>query len=327
MSNRDVRRLLLANGSLLNDDATQGDDEGESEFVDGQRLDTTIGFAANTRYDTIGILNVGDSDSFRVRTPQTGGQLMLVEVQGLTTGGLLPKVTVQTRNGTVVPATVLLNGLGQYVIQTGQLLAGDDYQITVSSALGAAPYSAGNYRLKVEFGSQALAHNQLLSGSVSAAASQQWWKMDVQPSQLMQLALEVGGSSSQAGVEVAIFTADGRLAYRLVSRAGDTRTAASLLLESGIYYVQVSGLAAPGSSLGTLSYRLSGTGVTDPIGPTISDSTSDPSIDSSLPQAPGTTVLPQPPPSTSTGGSTTTTTAPSTDTIYGDYYWSTGLVA
>ena len=327
MLNRDVRRLLLANGSLLNDDATQGDDEGESEFVDGQRLDTTIGFAANTRYDTIGSLNVGDSDSFRVRTPQTGGQLMLVEVQGLTTGGLLPKVTVQARNGAVVPATVLLNGLGQYVIQTGQLLAGDDYQITVSSALGAAPYSAGNYRLKVEFGSQALAHNQLLSGSVSAAASQQWWKMDVQPSQLMQLALEVGGSSSQAGVEVAIFTADGRLAYRLVSRAGDTRTAASLLLESGIYYVQVSGLAAPGSSLGTLSYRLSGTGVTDPIGPTISDSTSDPSIDSSLPQAPGTTVLPQPPPSTSTGGSTTTTTAPSTDTIYGDYYWSTGLVA
>ncbi|MFM8580062.1 MAG: hypothetical protein ACKOFW_01005, partial [Planctomycetaceae bacterium] len=327
MTNRDVRRMLLANGSLLNDDATQGDDEGESEFAEGQRLESTIGYAANTRYDTIGSLNAGDSDTFRVRTPQTGGQLMLVEVQGLTAGGLLPKVTVQTRTGAVVPATVLLIGLGQYVIQTEQLAAGDDYQVTVSAALGAAPYSTGNYRLKVEFGSDTLAHNQLLAGVVSATASQQWWKMDVQPSQLMQMALEVGGGASQAGVEVAVFTADGRLAYRLVSRTGDTRTAASLLLESGIYYVRVSGLAAPGGSLGTLSYRLSGTGITDPIGPTISDPTNDPSIDSSLPPAPGTTVLPEPPPSTSTGGTSSTTTAPSTDTIYGDYYWSTGLVA
>jgi len=329
---RNVRDLLLAGGTtLINDDTDNVDDV--EEFKDGQRLVTSLGFAENTRYETLGSLTTGDVDIFRVRTPDAAGQRMVVEVQGLSTGGLLPKVTVTTKNGTTVPATVLLNGLGQYVIQTDAVVAGDDYTISVAAALGASQYATGNYRLKVQFSDDALRHTQLLAGEVSAAASQQWWKMDVQPSQLMQLALQVGGSSSSTGVEVAIFTADGRLAYRLVSRAGDIRTAASLLLESGVYYVRVSGLAAPGTALGTLTYSLSGTNTSDPIGGTISDPTNDPSGDASLPPAPGTTVLPQPPPSTPGSGgtssstSTAPSTAPSTDTIYGDYYWSTGLVA
>ena len=88
---------------------------------------------------------------------------------------------------------------------------------------------------------------------------------------MFHLALSANQSSprSMAQVWVTIYDPLGRPVFRTLTVPGQTRTAKSIILRPGSYTIFTSLASAANAPLTTLSYTLSGIGITDPIGPSL----------------------------------------------------------
>jgi len=270
------------------------DSHADDILREAAELDTTLGFADDTHYKTIGsIVDAADVDHYRFKSavPLPGqNNVMTAVVTSLESRGLIPQVELFTENGQPVPAEVLANGNGQVVIQTEDAPADEDLVLRIRAANLGDGDSTGNYRLTIFFGGQAARLGEFARGSLTAEAPEMLHALHVGQSQLMHLLLATSAAPDAGAVWLSVYDEQGSLRYRVASVAGDTRSAGAILLDPGSYVVQVNALGIDSGPLGDIQYQLLGASVTGPLGPVIRDPTSQPVF--ACPGQPGTFCYP-----------------------------------
>jgi hypothetical protein len=177
--------------------------------------------------------------------------------------GVMPTVRVYDADHNPQAIEVLLNGNGTYTIQAVGLQPGRDYFLKVEP-----DGEAGNYRLIADFGNRPAALVTFASRTVGPLHPQDNYALYVAVTQLFQLALTAGtpGVSQRGEVRMELRDGQDRVLSSLTARAGNTVSGTSILLTPGEYRVSFR-VEVPCGPLPTLSYRLRGVNLSDPIGP------------------------------------------------------------
>src|SRR5262249_30858162 len=138
--------------------------------------------------------------------------------------------------------------------------------------------NVGNYFLGVDFGTTPVVLDTFASGSLTAAAPQQFRTLTVQQARIFHLTLSpsmAGGTAS--AVRVAFYNAARAEVFTLMAEEGTTTTG-NVSLTPGRYTVRIAGRMKDGSALAAaLAFALKGTALDSPVGPYKQDPTADPS--------------------------------------------------
>jgi hypothetical protein len=272
LSVRDIDRLLLdRTHALVNVNPTN------STLERATRLDPQPGYPA-TVLDTVGSLtSASDVHYYRVTAPRcpADARVLTVTLAGLDdVNSVVPRVVVQARDHSLVPADILLNGSGTYAVQVTGVRAGTDYYLEVSAPSDGNP-PEGNFDLHVLFGRQDADLPTFTTGTLSQTTPQSSNPLYVAESQLFQFVLsaDATGITSGEAVQMSIFDSSGVEVLRLTARAGETVSGSSVFLRPGRYTVRFTGANSSGGPLAPLNYRVRGKNLSDPIGPALEDPT------------------------------------------------------
>ncbi len=262
---------------------SEDDDESEVDTnasrVLTKELEPTEGFRPFTRYDASGTVTANRPvTEFVVKSPNsssTAVTVLTITVRGVEQNGMQPFVTLLDDDGEIVPTRVITNGLGVYTIQATGVTSGREYTARVESRSNGDGPLPGNYVFAARFGSNAIQLEQFAAGTLTPEQSTRLYQLDVAQTQLFHF--ELASASVPNGDTIAlqytVVDATGREVYRLVGLAGETRTASSVLLSQGSYLVRVNAVARDGGSIPTIAFEIGGCGISEPIGPILSDPT------------------------------------------------------
>ncbi len=259
--------LLSRDGAeFLNDDMASDDD-----FQEASRLESQREYPDTTRYLQIASLSgPNDRDFYRFRAPAVveGETLALqVVVRSLDPGAMIPAVAIFDRDDHLIPHETLVNGNGEIVVQVRTLDPERDYTVAVS-AEPQAGFDTGNYQLAISFPTAPVEMMPFVAGAIDAQGTQDVHQLYVATPQLFHLLLSVAetGTSDEVGVLVRIFDAEMHAIHQVAARPGEIRSAGSVLLNPGTYFVEALKLRIPGVDPAvTLSYALRGAVVSDPF--------------------------------------------------------------
>jgi hypothetical protein len=226
-----------------------------------------------------GITNSGDVDYYKIQSSSVGTDtVMTATVWGIESNGLSPRVRVFDSNQIPVAAQVIVNDNFSYTVQVLNPVQGATYYVEVAAANANGSNSSGNYFLGVNFGPTAIQLQNFLGGTLTASAPYTLDTLTVNQSQEFHFVLSATtpGSTAQATVQMVIVNSAGKVVF--VMTAGNKEAVSrNVYLTPGKYQVWFSGALVGGGALPALVFQLSGTTLTDPIGPEATDSTSDPS--------------------------------------------------
>ena len=290
------RDLLQAAVSTFFDESTPVKVEPEdvpeepetADFVSVRR-----GFAPFTYDEAIDtIANAAETDYFRFNTIGLGrGAHAHISIRPLRNGTLVPATVILDENRTPVPAEILVNGNGELVVQA-QLVPGKQYAIGVRADDGLARFQKGDYRLLLYFTDDAVHMEEFASGVVNDDAlprdanrvksvRQSGHKLHVGQSHLFHFSLAASAEADLVptltnGVAAHFRDEKGNIVHRLSTPMGKTRTSHSVFLTPGTYTVQVFPLSLTESKVGLAKYSVSGTQISDPFAIDPDDVTEDP---------------------------------------------------
>ena len=246
-------------------------------FLTADPLQNQPGYPVDTRFQTVTSLSYAGQESFyQITAPQPApGQsdLLTVSLAEMAVNGVLPIVSVYDANTNLVAAEILLNGNGNYVIQTAGLNPGETYYLVVSAAPAPAG-DVGNYSMVANFGAVAADLDQFVGGTLSQSDLADQYLLYIAQTQLMQFVL-AASTATNAQVSVQIFNSAGQLVFSLVGQPGQTVSGASVLLMPGTYQVSVSIVNATGT-VPAIAYWLGGSSLSEPIGVGSQDPTNEP---------------------------------------------------
>jgi Matrixin len=201
------------------------------------------------------------------------GRGKVMTVQAWTRGNkrVDPLVTVYDQTQTAVPAQVLVNQKGEYVLQIPNATSAA-YYIKVQAAHPNADHATGAYFLGVQFSDNQLTPDGSISHSMTAASSSAKTTLTLTDTRLFYFALSGIGTSATDAVRLTIFDQNQNVVASWVARANDTTTAV-LLLTPGSYTFGFGGGRTTGGSLSAagFAFRLGFNVLSDPIDPDPSD--------------------------------------------------------
>lgn len=248
------------------------------------------GYAKNSHYELVGsIASPTDGHYYRIQTadaPAANKPLVLTVIaRALTVNGTAPRIVLVDRDGLVVPSRILANGNGTFTVQAVGLKPGGRYFLKVGPNTAAGSASTGNFALIAEFGTAAAQLSTFASSTNIAAGKTQSSSLYVAESQLMNFVLSANavGAATTLGsaIWMTILDKAGNIVYSLTAAAGDVASGPALFLTPGAYTVRFTSLG----SAPALAFGLLGEGISDPIGPVLTDPTLTPVYD--LPGLPG----------------------------------------
>jgi hypothetical protein len=235
-------------------------------------------FQSNARFTyavQAAITDPSSADYYHLRSPQlpgNGATVMTVLVWGTDVGGLNPSLSVYDSQGRLVNAGVLVNENGSYTVQVPNAASNADYYVGVRAANPAGAHNMGNYFLGIEFGPRAVNLQSFASGTLTQSARQAWGTLQVNQSQVFHLVLSANSGSVpvDTGVRMTIFDQLGHVVTTLDALNGETRSL-TLFLGPGTYTVGFAAATRDGSPLPATTYTLLGLGISDPVGPQLTD--------------------------------------------------------
>lgn len=282
--------------SLLNVDLHTNDSFLTSSLLGGL-LETTT----SSRFDQAYKASIHDSwdvDYYKITAPTaaagTTSSVMTVMAWGLNVGGLEPRVTVFNGSQQKVAAEVLVNENGSYTVQVPNAGSKATYYIKVEAQAPTSSRGTGNYFLGIDFGAKAVTQDEFAAGTLTSAAKEMTFALTTQQAQLHHFVLsaDTGKSTVQAAVRMTIYDCNGKVVATRVANAGDA-VSFDVALPPGEFYVRfAAGTKDKTKTLPNLSFKLEGLVASDPIGPTPTDPTCEPSSSPSPPQEPEPTYAP-----------------------------------
>jgi hypothetical protein len=276
-----------------------GEDYNESKEFDsesGRNVVQATSLQSTAKFFSLGnIATATDVDLYKFRVA-TDGQRLTASIRSIDSSALLPALALVDKQGNDYPVTVLANGMGQYTIQSAGLQSNRSYYLKVDGLTDAGPYAVGRYKVTMRLGTDVVSHSDYASGTLTTSAPSQFFKFELQTTQMFQWAVQAdpGSAAGQATVEVALFDAAGNMKYRLVGLPGQLRTADALLLGKGTYYVRIALTPIGNANPVPITYKLKGSLISDPIsvvgsdptgsagGTTLTNGQTDPTYDSVL---------------------------------------------
>jgi hypothetical protein len=233
--------------------------------------------APQTYSETIANLaTTGEVDYYRIRSAHASGNqstVTTVNVLAQDGSGLAPVVTIYDNQGNIVPGTVLANAGGSFTIQA-VTVQDRDYFVAVSAG-PASTSVVGNYLVSATSAVGTVAPlQQVVVDDLTPAMQEEARTLTVTQNGLFQLALSVserGGSGKAAQVQMLILDPSGQVVGTMTANAGQSASTAAFYLGSGVYTVLFIGVAQGPGQLSPLTFNLSGSLVSQPIGPVCID--------------------------------------------------------
>lgn len=272
----------------INDDGHTDDDDGSSS-----PLGSDAGYPLNGSYHYVASLaDAADVDVYSVTTPNFDSSqptFMNLSLRSTVVGGMAPRLELYDSNGILVPANVVVNGLGEYALQVPAVAPETSYHVHVLSD-DLLPFTAGNYDLSVAFSNHLVDYKKLADGMVGPFVGRRfsnqgksYQSLHVAESQMFQfefLAPELAGGS-RALLWATIYDENDQVVYRMATRTGETRTAETAYFAPGSYTieVQVASYTAGNGGFAAISavpYEFWGIDVGGGQGPAFSDPTNSP---------------------------------------------------
>ena len=253
-------------------DGPESDDK-HSDDSFGTSVDIPIVLSTDSRvvYQTVGtISNLVDIDHYRMVAPKVlnGRSELVVDLESLQVGGLVPDVTLLDEQGRVLAAEVRVQGFGQTQLVWGNVQPEQRFVIKLKAGQVSNEFKRGSFALVATFAEPSVKPELLISGNVSTdtgTVEREWF---VARPQLFAMSLEGKNSApvSDGQVWVSIFDDQRRLVTGLVAPLNSLRSAPGVFLNPGKYFLQIAA-ASSGSLASDVSFRLLVERASQAVGP------------------------------------------------------------
>lgn len=266
-----------------------------------------------------------DVDYFKLQTPAgIGGDELIAMIWGLQ-GDLDARVRVFDSLHNLVASQIIVNDGFSYAIAINNAVPQATYYIEVLAADSSGSRNVGKYFVGLNVNPRGVNLEDYASGTLTNTQHTSDSALTISQKQLFHFVLsaDAGGSTPSAKVQMTITDASGNVLFILT--AGTTEAVSGdVALNPGTYCVRFALVSASGEPLPSLSFRLRGNTLTDPIGPESTDPAQDPGGSSDTKSPPpytwnggGSTGVPpqdpsSPPYSSGASGSSTSSTSTST---------------
>jgi hypothetical protein len=242
----------------------------------------------------------GDADWYRVTPAASPGftGTLYVGVM-ISSGNLLPAVTVHTASGAQLPAAVVMNQDGSYVVQLPGQATGTTYLVRVAAEDPAGPRNSGGYLLGATlspFGSAQF--HGLNADTLTAGKKTVYTRMTATENGLTQFALSVSAAAGapRSAVRATVFDSAGRAVFTVAAEAGRPLRTGTVWLPAGTYTVAFRAATwDPAATLPAVTFDFAMRDLSDPIDPVVVDPISPPPDDQPITTEP-TTPIPPPDP-------------------------------
>lgn len=263
----------------LQDSANDGysDDDGhtDDDDVNARELSPVLESSSRIVYSTVGtVSDLVDVDHYRFNTPESldAGTKLLVNVESLELNTLVPNVTVLDADGRVIEADLLSVGYGATQLLIHNIDAASRYFIRLDSTDVDAIHRTGNYALNLELSPSLRSNDLFASARIDAETSAASQTLYLAIPQVITFSLESSLVSNAAVEETQatfqLFNSERQLIHNIVAPLGTMRSLPGLLLDAGMYFLQVSAVSDT-TSQSVVDVKLSGTRPSHPIGPLV----------------------------------------------------------
>ncbi|MDZ4659283.1 MAG: Ig-like domain-containing protein [Bythopirellula sp.] len=267
------------------EDFFNDDDHTDDTILSAVDLETFPGFAEGIRYRTIGSIDdATDVDFYAVDAPELLGtplDVMTISLRSLEFGGLIPQITVLDEDSNIIPAIIIANGAGDFIVQVEGIIPDEDYLIKVAAANPGQLFDTGNYNLVVSFASDVVAFESLGLDPLPAlgnGTTQNLHTFYVGKPQLFHFVVEAENVavSTPTVLVATIYDDQNQPVYQLSTRPGETRSREAVLLAPGTYTMRVVVLTLNGSVPPEIQYDIRWAAISDPFVGDPNDPTANP---------------------------------------------------
>ena len=258
--------------SYINDDIGD-DDDGVDTIV--PLAPKTTGVGVPWDYSHRASLSFStDEDVYRIVAPAniTASHSLIASVWALEPDKLEPRVRVYATSALTSPmaSEIIRNDEGAFAVQIRNLLPGRSYFLKVDANDPKGSHKEGNYLLAADFRPEVLVLRQFAAGWVNQQNYQQLFGLRNDRTQVHHIRLSLvqpAGFAKSIAARLTIYDANRQVVDSFIAETGEDGTT-SVLLQPGEYTLRVVAAVDDGSPLPVVNFRISGTVLTDPIGPT-----------------------------------------------------------
>lgn len=276
-----------------------GSEELANQLINGSSnsANNAQGQNNHTTYNYTGRFEDSNStDTFQINGDPDRGSVLTVRAYSVGTVAVNPEIEVTKPDGKVIPSKILINDNGQMTVQLTGITGSEPIRIRLKSETG----QIGNYQVETFFTKVPSETKTFLSGQLTSLANTQNYKFYVAQSQAFQFLNDLNlesGSDGTSRLEASVIDSWGRVVWAMQVGSGLPESNQPVILNTGEYRFQMK-LVTTSSTPVTASFRLSGTVISDPVGPGIIDGTTIPQYsDPLIPPTftyPGGIIMPDP---------------------------------
>ncbi|RMF44828.1 MAG: hypothetical protein D6753_01585 [Planctomycetota bacterium] len=252
------------------DDDGHSDDDG----VNARALLPAVDTPQRRAYSTIGSLSdLADVDYLKFTTPASvsAGTQIVVSVESLNLGGIIPEIVITDRDGIPVESRVVLQGYGTIQITMASFTPDTDYLIRLSAPAVATQFRTGDFSLLIDITATAPEVETFLTGMLKPDTPTVENTLYVARTQIFAFSLTSSANSpadALTQVLMRLYDADGNTVKSINAPLGELRSVPGVLLEPGEYYLQVT-VVTEAATIPDIQFEVNGTRPSQPIGPLV----------------------------------------------------------
>ena len=248
-------------------------DDNHSDDTVGSSVDvpSVLSTPSRTVHQIVGtISDLTDVDHFRVIAPKilNGQSELVVDLESLHVGGLVPSVRLLDTKGVALDAEVRVQGFGQTQVVFSNVHSEQAFIIELKAVVVDAEFMTGSFALNATFAEPTAKPELLLAGILNTASGpveREWY---IARPQLFGLSLEgLTTDPSMIGqIWVTIFDDKRRMVTGFVAPLNSLRSAPGVFLNPGQYFFQIATAANDVTPL-DVSFRFIAERPSQPVGP------------------------------------------------------------
>lgn len=267
LSSKDLKSLLSNPlSTYFNDDSHSDDDAKHAVKIDPSTSSTNLA----TYYKVGSLSNINDVDNYLIKGTSNRGSVMTVIIESMGDTALNPNISLLNSKGLAITSQILFNDGHRIAIQASGIQSTEKITVQVASQTG----ELGNYRLNAYFNEVQSNSKTFVNSAVSNTQIIKNYALLVAEAQIFQFSSDINSSlvNSSSYMTFDIIDQSGNLVWSHSGRPGIATSGNAVQLNSGYYTIQVKMISTSNADE-TLSFRLFGDSVSDPVGPGYIDAT------------------------------------------------------
>ncbi len=236
-------------------------DDKHTDDTFGKSVDMPLALMTTTRavYQVVGtISDLVDIDHYRVVAPKVlnGKDELVVDIESLKVGGLVPQVKLLDKRGVELKSEVRVQGYGQTQLVWGNVQSEQEFIIELRAGSVSDEFKTGSFSLNATFSSPSVQPELMVSGNLidgKGTVEREWY---VARPQLFGFSLEgiTPSPLTEGQIWVSVFDDQRRLVTGLIAPLNSLRSAPGLFLNPGTYFFQIASVVN-GASVSDVAYR------------------------------------------------------------------------